>query len=52
MRYNRLDDIGLDDDEIKKNLLFATDKVGDTMKAAMTRSRRRTGSARCRPTCP
>jgi ubiquinol-cytochrome c reductase cytochrome c1 subunit len=32
MRYNRLHDIGLSDDQIKKNLLFATDKVGDTMK--------------------
>jgi ubiquinol-cytochrome c reductase cytochrome c1 subunit len=31
MRYNRLHDIGLSDDEIKKNLLLATDKVGDTM---------------------
>jgi ubiquinol-cytochrome c reductase cytochrome c1 subunit len=31
MRYNRMHDIGLTDDEIKKNLLFATDKVGDTM---------------------
>ncbi|MDQ6629463.1 MAG: cytochrome c1 [Pseudomonadota bacterium] len=31
MRYNRLHDIGLSDDDIKKNLLFATDKVGDTM---------------------
>ena len=35
MRYNRLNDIGLTDDEIKKNLLFATDKVGDTMKSAL-----------------
>lgn len=35
MRYNRLNDIGLTDDEIKKNLLFATDKVGDTMKATL-----------------
>ena len=35
MRYNRLHDIGLTDDQIKKNLLFATDKVGDTMKAAL-----------------
>ena len=35
MRYNRLHDIGLTDDEIKKNLLFATDKVGDTMKIAL-----------------
>jgi ubiquinol-cytochrome c reductase cytochrome c1 subunit len=35
MRYNRMNDIGLTDAEIKKNLLFATDKVGDTMKAAI-----------------
>jgi ubiquinol-cytochrome c reductase cytochrome c1 subunit len=35
MRYNRLHDIGLNDDQIKKNLLFATDKVGDTMKASI-----------------
>jgi ubiquinol-cytochrome c reductase cytochrome c1 subunit len=35
MRYNRLHDIGLTDDEIKQNLLFATDAVGDTMKVAM-----------------
>ena len=35
MRYNRLHDIGLTDAQIKKNLLFATDKVGDTMKVAL-----------------
>ena len=35
MRYNRLHDIGLSDEQIKKNLLFATDKVGDTMRAAI-----------------
>jgi len=35
MRYNRLKDIGLTDDQIKQNLLFATDKVGDTMTVAM-----------------
>lgn len=35
MRYNRLKDIGLTDQEIKDNLLFATDKVGDTMIAAI-----------------
>ncbi len=32
MRYNRLRDIGLTEEQIKKNLMFATDKVGDTMK--------------------
>jgi len=35
MRYNRLHDIGLTDDQIKKNLLFATEKVGDTMKTTL-----------------
>jgi ubiquinol-cytochrome c reductase cytochrome c1 subunit len=33
MRFNRLRDIGLTDEQIKDNLLFSTDKVGDTMKA-------------------
>ncbi len=31
MRFNRLKDIGLSDQEIKDNLLFTTDKVGETM---------------------
>jgi ubiquinol-cytochrome c reductase cytochrome c1 subunit len=35
MRYNRMRDIGLSEDQIKKNLLFATDKVGDTMKVTL-----------------
>ena len=35
MRYNRMRDIGLTEDQIKKNLMFATDKVGDTMKVAL-----------------
>ena len=33
MRYNRLTDIGLTEQQIKDNLLSTTDKVGDTMKA-------------------
>ena len=33
MRYNRLQDIGLTEQQIKENLLFTTDKVGETMKA-------------------
>ena len=36
MRYNRLTDIGLSEVQIKDNLLFAGDKVGDTMKTSMT----------------
>ena len=35
MRFNRLNDIGLTDKQIKDNLLFTTDKVGDTMKISM-----------------
>jgi ubiquinol-cytochrome c reductase cytochrome c1 subunit len=35
MRYNRLGDIGLTEKQIKDNLMFPTDKVGDTMKASI-----------------
>ncbi|MDY7573389.1 cytochrome c1 [Actimicrobium sp. CCI2.3] len=35
MRYNRMRDIGLSEDQIKTNLLFASDKVGDLMKVSM-----------------
>jgi len=37
MRYNRLQDIGLSDAQIEDNLLFTADKVGETMKVAMTK---------------
>ncbi len=33
MRYNKLVDIGLTEQQIKDNLLFTTEKVGETMKA-------------------
>ena len=35
MRFNRLTDLGLTEDQIKKNMMFTTDKIGDTMQAAM-----------------
>ena len=36
MRYNRMGkDLGISDDVLKKNLMFGTSKVGDTMKSAM-----------------
>lgn len=35
MRYNRMVDIGLTKDQIKNNLMFTTNNVGDTMKIAM-----------------
>ena len=35
MRYNRMRDIGLSDEQIKNNLLFAGNKVGDTMSVAL-----------------
>ena len=37
MRYNRLRDIGLTEAQIKDNLLFTVDKVGELMNNAMTR---------------
>ena len=33
MRFNRLTDIGLTEQQIKDNLLFTTEKVGETMKS-------------------
>ena len=35
MRYNRLRDIGLTEEQIKRNLVFTDAKVGDLMKVAM-----------------
>jgi ubiquinol-cytochrome c reductase cytochrome c1 subunit len=35
MRFNRMRDIGLTEQQIKDNLMFTTDKVGETMKVAM-----------------
>lgn len=37
MRYNRLADIGLSDAQIKANLMFASEKVGDPMTIAMNK---------------
>ena len=36
MRYNRLTDIGVDLSMIQDNLMFATDRIGDTMTVAMS----------------
>ena len=35
MRYNRLRDIGLTEAQIKQNLMFASEKVGETMKVSL-----------------
>lgn len=35
MRYNRMQDIGLTEQQIKDNLLFTSEKVGDLMKVSM-----------------
>jgi ubiquinol-cytochrome c reductase cytochrome c1 subunit len=37
LRYNRLVDIGLTEQQIKENLLFTADKVGEMMTIAMTK---------------
>jgi ubiquinol-cytochrome c reductase cytochrome c1 subunit len=38
MRYSRMQDLGLTEDQIKDNLLFAADKPGETMKVGMTKA--------------
>ena len=38
MRYNRLTDLGLTEAQIKDNLMFAADKVGEPMTIAMKRA--------------
>ncbi len=38
MRYSRLQDIGLTEDQIKANLLFSAEKPGELMKVGMTRA--------------
>ena len=38
MRYNRLKDIGLSEAQIKDNLLFTAEKVGEPMRIAMQRA--------------
>jgi len=37
MRYSRLQDLGLTEQQIKDNLMFTTEKVGDTMLGQMDR---------------
>ncbi len=38
MRYTRLQDLGLTEDQIKENLLFTAEKPGETMNVAMTKA--------------
>ena len=38
MRYNRLSDLGLTEAQITDNLMFATDKIGSTMVAPISRA--------------
>jgi ubiquinol-cytochrome c reductase cytochrome c1 subunit len=42
MRYNRLLEIGLSEQQIKDNLIFTGDKVGDQMKVAMNKKEAKT----------
>src|SRR5256884_6049759 len=37
MRYHKLLELGLTEQQVKENLLFTTDKIGDLMNVAMTR---------------
>jgi len=36
MRYNRLTDLGLTEAQIRDNLMFSAEKIGETMKVAMS----------------
>ena len=38
MRYSRLEDLGLTEEQITGNLMFAADKPGETMKSGMTKT--------------
>lgn len=38
LRYNRMTDFGLTESQIRDNLIFTGDKVGDTMKVALSRA--------------
>lgn len=38
LRYSRLTDIGLSEEEIKANLMFSSEKIGDTMTVAMDKA--------------
>ncbi len=38
VRYNRLKDIGLSEEQIKANLMFTTDKIGEPMTTALSRN--------------
>src|SRR4030066_287268 len=38
MRYSRLQDLGLTEDQIKENLMFAAEKPGEPMKIGMSKA--------------
>jgi ubiquinol-cytochrome c reductase cytochrome c1 subunit len=38
MRYNRMQDLGLTEEQIKDNLMFAAEKTGETMRVGMVKS--------------
>ena len=38
LRYSKLTDLGLSEDDIKGNLMFASTKIGDTMTVALDRT--------------
>lgn len=50
VRYNRLRDIGLTEQQIKENLVFTGAKVGDTMKATIDAKDAKEWFGRSRPT--
>ena len=49
MRYNRLKDIGLSEMQVKDNLMFTAEKVGEPMKIAMQRADAKTWFGKAPP---
>src|SRR3569832_2255073 len=54
MRYSRMEDLGLTEDQIKENLMFAAEKPGETMTVGMDKKEAKNWlrSARPQRDCP
>jgi cytochrome c1 len=48
VRYNRLTELGLTEQQVKENLMFTADKIGEPMRVAARPPSRRSGSAQRR----
>jgi ubiquinol-cytochrome c reductase cytochrome c1 subunit len=51
VRYNRLTELGLTEQQVKENLMFTADKIGERCGLPLVQRSRRCGSGRRHPTC-